>query len=221
MLHDTLFTSGAYVAMFEPEVASNPFASLYAAKRRAVVAAVEGRDRQILDIGGGTGRIAIPLSANHDVVLSDLSPQMLERATPFRGPRLQLTVAHASALPFGDGRFDYALCIDVLPHLATPDVALREARRVLRRGGRLVIDSTNAVPLWTLAYPRYLGRNPLRWARTWSRGGVPPEWQSRTWHYPRSTFLRLLRQAGFRVLSVQGFGPPFCPKWHLAVAEAE
>lgn len=206
--------------MFVPDEPSNPLATLYAAKRDAVLAAIGGTDRRILDIGGGSGRMSVPLSSRHFVVLSDLSPTMLERVSSHAGPRLKLVVADAGSLPFDDGEFDYVLSIDVLPHLPNPGAALAEARRVLRPGGRLIVDSSNAVPLWTLAYPRYLGRNPIRWLRIWMGAGVLPEWQSRVWHYSRGAFVRMVEQAGFTVRSIRGFGPPFCPKWHLVVAEA-
>jgi SAM-dependent methyltransferase len=219
-LHQELFTSGAYATMFRPDAPQNPFARLYEVKRDAVIAALPGRDLRVLDVGGGMGRMAIPLSARHFVTLTDLSAQMLEMARPFAGPRLSLEVADACALPFPDDSFDAVVCIDVTPHLPNPGPAMTEAHRVLRPGGRLVIDSTNSIPLWTLAYPRYLGRNPRRWIQTWRSGGVQPEWRARVWHRRMSDFLGVVTAAGFRLDSVQGFGPFWCPKWHLAIASA-
>lgn len=218
--HQDLFTSGAYAEMFRPDTDDNPFAALYAAKQQAVLDAVRGHDQRVLDVGGGMGRIAIPLSSRHFVTLTDLSPQMLELARSHAGPRLALRVADACALPFPDASFDYVVCIDVVPHLPEPEVGLREARRVIRPGGRFIVDSTNAMPLWTLAYPRYVGRNPTRWLRTWVGGGVSPEWQFRVWHHRKAAFLQMLERSGFRLLTVRGFGPAWCPKWHLAIAEA-
>jgi ubiquinone/menaquinone biosynthesis C-methylase UbiE len=219
-LHQELFTSGAYVPMFRPDAPQNPFARLYDKKREAVIAAVPGRDLRLLDVGGGMGRMAIPLSARHFVTLTDLSPQMLDLARPYAGPRLNFKVADACALPFPDASFDAVVCIDVVPHLLEPQQAMAEARRVLRPGGRIVIDSSNALPLWTLGYPRYLGRNPRRWIQTWRSGGVQPEWRARVWHRRKSEFLGMLTRAGFTLESVEGFGPFWCPKWHLASARA-
>jgi glycogen(starch) synthase len=215
-----LFTSGAYVEQFQPEARLNPFRADYASKRAWVVDSVNGHDQRILDVGGAMGRMAIPLARRHNVTLCDLSPQMLQLARHHFDGRLNLAVADVRALPFKDAHFDYALCIDVLPHLPTAESGVREIRRVLRVGGTLIIDSTNSQPFWTLAYPRYLGRRPQRWLRIWRSGGVLPEWSSRVRHMRLKEFVRVVTTAGFRVRSQHGFGPRLCPKWHVIVAEA-
>ena len=161
--HEELFTSGDYVHEFQPEARHNPFARDYARKRDAVIRAVAGTDQRVLDVGGGMGRMSVPLSRRHFVTLTDISSQMLELARPQASERLRLQVADARALPFEDGQFDYVLCIDVLPHIPQPQQLLEEVGRMLKPGGTLVIDITNSWPLWTLAYPSYMGRRPRRW----------------------------------------------------------
>jgi len=215
--HEALFTSGAYVSSFQPDIERNPFAAPYARKRAAIIEQVAGVDQRVLDVGGGMGRMSIPLSERHFVTLTDLSSQMLDLARPWASDRLELRQANARSLPFADETFDYVLCIDVLPHMLEPERALSEARRVLRPGGTLIVDSTNSIPLWTLAYPRYIGRRPSRWVQTWRAGGVLPEWSARVKHLRKREFTRLLTATGFQIESIRGFGPRACPKWHLAV----
>lgn len=217
--HGQLFTSGAYVGEFRPESPSNPFAGVYARKLEAILGFVGGGPLRVLDAGGGPGRMAAPLSRHHQVTLCDLSQDMLRiaRERP-DGDVRRLLAADARQLPFASGSFDLALCIDVLPHLPDPAPALRELRRVLAPGGTLIVDSTNSVPAWTLAYPRYVGRRPGRWVATWRAGGVLPEWRTRVWHRRGAEFLAHVRDAGFSVRSTHSFGPRLCPKWHLAVA---
>jgi ubiquinone/menaquinone biosynthesis C-methylase UbiE len=213
---EALFTSGSYVRSFQPDAPANPFGADYARKRDAIIEAVAGVDRQVLDVGGGMGRMSIPLSQRHFVTLTDLSLQMLEQARPWESERLALRQANARFLPFADASFDYVLCIDVLPHLREPLEAILEARRVLRPGGTLLVDVTNSMPLWTLAYPRYIGRRPARWIQTWRAGGVLPEWRERVRHHRRAELVQLLEDANLEIKSIRGFGPSMCPKWLLA-----
>ncbi|RPJ85077.1 MAG: class I SAM-dependent methyltransferase, partial [Acidobacteria bacterium] len=57
--------------------------------------------------------------------------------------------ASLTALPFADGSFDRALCLDVLEHLSYGDqpVALGELHRVLRAGGELLLSVPNLAHL--------------------------------------------------------------------------
>jgi ubiquinone/menaquinone biosynthesis C-methylase UbiE len=215
---DTLFTSGAYVQHFRPDADGNPFRRLYRRKLEAVLAAVGGSPRDVLDLGAGMGRMSVPLSTRHRVTMCDISVQMLRLAQPDHGVSLRRCAADAGQLPFRPASFDDIICIDLLPHLREPEGVLRELYSLLRPGGRLIVDSTNSMPLWTLAYPRYLGRRPSRWLRTWRAGGVSPEWSARVFHRRRGDFLRLLRESRFEILEERGLGPGPLVKWHLAVA---
>lgn len=103
----------------------------------------------ILDCACGIGTQAIGLAARgHDVVGTDLSPVAAARAlveARDRGLRLPTAAADMRALPFPDGTFDAVLAADnAVPHLLTSadvGLALREMRRVLRPGGRLVLTT--------------------------------------------------------------------------------
>jgi S-adenosylmethionine-dependent methyltransferase len=101
---------------------------------------------RVLDIGGGPGRYTIWLAQQgHQVVLADLSPELLSIArTKVQeagvGERVE-TIAEADACDLSswdDGVFDAALCLGPFYHL--PDAgrrqqAARELARVLRPGG--------------------------------------------------------------------------------------
>jgi SAM-dependent methyltransferase len=103
---------------------------------------------RLLDIGTGTGQLALGALARWDhvsVVGVDASAGMaavadaeadrlLDRASRVR---FHSEVALADALPFGDGGFDAALSSFVFQLLPRRSRALREARRVLRPGGLL------------------------------------------------------------------------------------
>jgi demethylmenaquinone methyltransferase/2-methoxy-6-polyprenyl-1,4-benzoquinol methylase len=92
----------------------------------------------LLDAGGGTGRVSYQLSSLVDgLVISDLSHRMLQKA----GERNLCSVqAHAEQLPFTDQHFDRILVVDALHHFCNQLYAISDLLRVLKTGGRLVIE---------------------------------------------------------------------------------
>jgi ubiquinone/menaquinone biosynthesis C-methylase UbiE len=94
---------------------------------------------RMLDAGGGTGRVSRHLKAMvGDLVVSDLSRPMLKRASRRRG--LNAVQARVERLPFPDGCFDRVLVVDAWHHFRSQEAAAREFGRVLKPGGRLVIE---------------------------------------------------------------------------------
>ncbi|MFW8601611.1 class I SAM-dependent methyltransferase [Desulfobacterota bacterium M19] len=88
---------------------------------------------EALEVGVGSGRFAVPLKVAMGV---DPCLEMLSLAHQ-RGIRTAL--GRAEALPLTAGRFDCLLLITVLCFLTDPERALREARRVLRPDGHLLL----------------------------------------------------------------------------------
>ena len=90
--------------------------------------------RRTLDLGCGEGRIGAALARRgHEVVGADASAAMVEAAAEL----IEAVVAHASALPFEDAAFDLVVAFMSLQDFDDLDAAVREAARVLERGGRL------------------------------------------------------------------------------------
>lgn len=111
---------------------------------RALVA-LAGRSAPILELGVGTGRIAIPTAAAGGFVVGlDISHEMLAvaaaRAAAADVP-LELLRGDAQALPFADGSFRAALAVHVLHLLPDWRAALAEVVRVLGPGGALIQGS--------------------------------------------------------------------------------
>lgn len=96
--------------------------------------------KHTLDLGCGTGRL---LDYAENGV--DFSAQMIAQASA-KFPDHQLIQSEISDLPFNDQQFDVIFSMHVFMHLdeATIEKALGECRRVLRPGGRLIVDFPNA-----------------------------------------------------------------------------
>ena len=93
----------------------------------------------LLDAGGGTGRIAQTLRDQVGmIVVADLSLKMLEQAHSKDG--LQLACSHSERLPFPESSFDRVIMVDALHHFLNQQQTANELWRVLKPGGRLVIE---------------------------------------------------------------------------------
>jgi len=110
-----------------------------AERRGALLASARGR---VLEIGAGTGLNLAHYPADLDeLVLSEPEPPMrarLERRVARSGRAASVLSAPAEALPFADGTFDTVVSTLVLCTVADAPTALRELRRVLTPGGRLL-----------------------------------------------------------------------------------
>jgi ubiquinone/menaquinone biosynthesis C-methylase UbiE len=99
-----------------------------------------GLSGDVLEIGAGTGANTAHYPASvKRLVLTEPDPGMftkLERRA--RGIAAVLRQAPSDELPFDDASFDAVVCTLVLCSVPDPAGSLREIRRVLRPGGRLV-----------------------------------------------------------------------------------
>jgi ubiquinone/menaquinone biosynthesis C-methylase UbiE len=106
--------------------------------------AAELKDRgTCLEIGVGTGRIALPLhERGARLVGADIAPAMLERLVSNAGGEqpFPLLLADATHLPVVDGSVGAVLASHVLHLLPNWERAVDEAVRVLRPGGALLVD---------------------------------------------------------------------------------
>ena len=209
-----IYTNG-YRRHFLPDDPKTPFRRIYDEKRRAVAAELSRAPRmRVLDVGGGYGRITGPFADRHDVTLVDISEDMLAEAKD-RFPALKVQQADARKLPFEDAAFDLVVALDLLCHLPDLEQGVRELQRVARSGGRVVCDTTNANPLWVLAYPSYVGYRPDRLVATMWHGGVLPEWKKIVRHHWSGEMRSAIVAAGLNLDRTESFGPPGAPKWHL------
>jgi ubiquinone/menaquinone biosynthesis C-methylase UbiE len=101
---------------------------------------------RILEIGPGTGYysldVARAVGPNGRLAIFDLQQEMLDhtmrKAERAGVANIEPTQGDATRLAYGDGEFDAAYLVTVLGEIPDQDAALREIRRVLKPGGRLV-----------------------------------------------------------------------------------
>lgn len=127
--------------------------------------------RRVLDVGSGAGQIAKHLLryADPDAKLTcvDLSHEMLRRArNRLKSDRPSFFVADMTRLPFDDASFDCVTCGYVLEHLPDARVGLAELCRVMTRGARMLLLTTedNFSGAWTsrIWYCRTYNRRDLK-----------------------------------------------------------
>lgn len=93
----------------------------------------------LLDAGGGTGRVAHTLQPYvGQVVVADISRGMCAQAAAKE--HLQAVCAPSEYLPFADHTFDRIIMVDALHHVHHASQTALELWRVLKPGGRLVIE---------------------------------------------------------------------------------
>ena len=100
-----------------------------------------GAAERILDLGCGTGIVARSLRARLGggarITGVDANPEMIALARKL-APELDWQEGNAMALPFADESFELVTCQQMLQFVPDRAAALREIRRVLVPGGRLV-----------------------------------------------------------------------------------
>ena len=86
-----------------------------------------------LEVGVGTGRFAVPLGIKIGVEPAKAMAEIARR----RG--IRVIEGKAEKLPFANSSFDFVLFVATLCFVQDPVKALKEAKRVLRKDGRVII----------------------------------------------------------------------------------
>jgi ubiquinone/menaquinone biosynthesis C-methylase UbiE len=135
---------------------------------------VPAAPQQALDVGCGTGSLALELARlGHSVTGVDLAPAMVARAREkltAAGLQAQFLVGDASDPPTSERAYDVVLARHLLWTLPDPEAALRAWIRRTRPGGLLVLVEGRWGPVGRTAAPYVPGAERLPWG-----GGVGAE----------------------------------------------
>lgn len=148
---------------------------------------------RILDIGVGTRQNVPCYPAGADVVATDVSRRVFDRARRrLLAARVGLSLTDAQALAFPDTTFDAAVATFVFFSVPDPVLGLTEARRVPKAGDRCTSSSTcGATP------PPRPPHRPCQPSLRAVDGGEPEPAHRR----------ERVRRAGFRVVEEHGLMP--------------
>ena len=187
---------------------------------RFVVKHLSVRPARILDVGGGNGwSTYLFRKEGHEAIGTDLPPGPVEAKAADEA--LPYVSADVQQLPFDDAEFDAVAMHAVLEHVPDPERALREALRVLRTGGRLMVVGPHLLSVGlSLRFAlietfkaishggRWQGRGPTTPVHPF--GNTLPETYSHLAHHARQTIRKLAGERPVRfLLREPDCRPPF------------
>lgn len=164
----------------------------------------------LADVGAGAGGVTAMLGWPTDrVVVLEAGEALVHHARHGNGmPALRSAVA---PLPLADASVDVVCLLDVIEHLPAPGEALHEAARILRPGGRLVVNVPAHAWLWSaadvhLGHHRRYDRRMLR--SQLADAGFAPQLLSHvfTWLVPPVWVERRLRSSAEPALGLDRSG---------------
>ena len=187
-------------------------------RKKAVAAALRAGDRLVLDLGTGTGDLALAaataIGEGGKVVGLDFSPEMLRLAKEKRskepqGGKTFYILGTALSPPFKDETFDVVMTAFVLRNVTDLAQFFLQAYRLLKPGGRLVsldMFPPSGLPFsffYSLYFYRLVpwvgarlahDRDAYRYLSESVRGFDPPE-----------TIAETIQRAGFKRVSIRRF----------------
>ncbi len=146
---------------------------------------------RLLDLGGGTGAATVVFGegARERIVLEP-NPRRIAQGRRANTP-VSFVQSVAESIPYADGQFERVVSLMSFHHFSQPDQVLREARRVLVPGGRLVVFDFDL-------------ESGARHGLTWLLGSL----HRHTFRFSTPAELeRLSLAAGFRSARSAPFGP--------------
>ena len=137
----------------------------------AILSTLDVKNKKILEVGSGIGRDSIYLAKlGADCYLLDYIEAPLKIAREIaETEKVGITIIRgdANTLPFPDSCFDLVYSQGLIEHFTEPDVLIKEQRRVLKKGGYLLVDVPQKYHIYTLIKHILMFFN--RWTPGWEK----------------------------------------------------
>ncbi len=120
-----------------------------------------GKTIRVLDAGAGSGSLSLMLKEKGFTVSAcDINPKQ------YAVSGIQCKKANLNEkIPYRSGTFDYVMSLEMIEHLEDPWTFLREARRVLKPKGQLILSTPNVTHISSRVFYLLFGRFIPFWSR--------------------------------------------------------
>jgi SAM-dependent methyltransferase len=118
------------------ELMARPYTRRLKAEVDAFMSTIKLKGARILELGCGVSEHAHFFNKDNEVILTDINMNLLEKNEP---PSRLMFCDAQDLSAFDDDSIDFVIYVGVLHHLVDQAIALREAGRVLKPGGRVFI----------------------------------------------------------------------------------
>jgi cyclopropane fatty-acyl-phospholipid synthase-like methyltransferase len=165
----------------------------------ALLGAVVAPGSRVLEFGAGSGAMSLRLAdAGYAVTASDLFPESF-KPDHIRFVTADLNGLFAAQWPAG---FDAVMALEIVEHLENPRHVLRQIRKLLPPGGRLVLSTPNIAN--PVSQALFLRRGEFQWFRD-------VDYREQGHITPQSPWMleKALQEAGFVIRNEQAVSSPF------------
>ncbi|NCN22249.1 methyltransferase domain-containing protein [Candidatus Falkowbacteria bacterium] len=161
---------------------------------RKLTKGIDLKDKTVLDLGCGNGRLLTEYSEAKTKIGLDASLHLLVAAKE-REPNFWFVCAQLEDLPFKDAVADFSISIRVYQHLRAPEEAFEEMVRVTKPSGYVSVENYNKFNLKEI-YKRFRMWKPL--AKRWNWGLAYDDYNSflEIKNWSKNNFVRPIRFVG-------------------------